>query len=105
MGKFKKGLFLGGLLGAGLMWLSTTQKGRETKEKILDYAADIYVKMKEEVLKSQTYQDLNKNSYVLLVKDYVNKYAIENGLAENVKNMIIKILSSQWNNLRDELKK
>ncbi len=26
MGKFKKGLFLGGLLGAGLMWLNATKK-------------------------------------------------------------------------------
>jgi len=35
MGNFKKGLFLGGLLGAGLMWLNVTPKGREMKAKLL----------------------------------------------------------------------
>ena len=103
MGRFKKGLFFGGLLGAGLMWLSTTKKGREVKEQILDQAADVYTKVKEQTLASQTYKDLNENQYVQLVKDYVDKYAVQNGLAENVKNMIVKVVSAQWKTLKDEL--
>ena len=31
MGKFKKGFLFGGLLGAGIMWMSTTKKGREVR--------------------------------------------------------------------------
>lgn len=103
MGRFKKGLFFGGLLGAGLMWLSTTKKGREVKEQILDQAADVYTKVKDQALASQTYKDLNENQYVQLVKDYVDKYAVQNGLAENVKNMIVKVVSAQWKTLKDEL--
>lgn len=103
MGKFKKGLFLGGLLGAGLMWLSTTKKGREVREQILDHAAKIYVKVKEQVLVSPQYENFTKNEYVQMVKEYVDKYAIQNGLADSVKNMIVKIVSLQWNNLQSDL--
>lgn len=99
---FKKGLFLGGILGAGLMWLNTTAKGKEWREKILDTSADVYVKFKNEVLSSPQYKKLKKNEYVKLVQDYVNKYAIENGLAENVKKIVVKIVSSQWKNLQKD---
>jgi len=104
MGTFKKGLVLGGLLGAGLMWLSTTKKGREVKDQMLDHAADVYLKVKEKAVASGALKELGKNQYVVMVKEYVDKYAIENGLAENVKNMITKIVSSQWRNLQEELK-
>ena len=33
-------------------------------------------------------------------KEYVDKYAIENGLAEKVKNVIIKVVSAQYNNIK-----
>jgi len=97
-------LFLGGLLGAGLMWLSTTKKGKEVREQMLDHAAEVYVKVKKEVLASSQYKDLSKNKYVQLVKEYVDKYAVENGLAENVKNMVVKVVSAQWASLQQELK-
>ncbi len=105
MGKFKKGLFFGGLLGAGLMWLSVTKKGKEVREQMLDHAAEVYVKIKQAVLTSEQYKNLNKNQYVALVKQYVDKYAVQNGLAENVKNLIMKVVNSQWSRLREEMKK
>ncbi len=105
MGKFKKGLCLGGLLGAGLVWLNTTQKGRETREQMLDHAAEVYVGLKEKVLASKEYKDLTKNQYVKLVIEAVNKYAIKNGLAESVKNMVVKVVSAQYKNLKGEMEK
>lgn len=99
MGKFKAGIFLGGLLGAGLMWLNLTPKGRETRDQMLDHAAKIYSILKEKVQTSEQYKNLTKNEYVKLVKEYVDKYAIENGLAEKVKNIIIKVVSSQYKNI------
>lgn len=100
MGKFKAGLFLGGLLGAGLAWLNLTQKGRETRDQILDHAAKIYAALKEKVQASEQFKELSKNEYVKLVKEYVDKYAIENGLAEKVKNVIIKVVSAQYNTIK-----
>lgn len=100
MGKFKAGLFLGGLLGAGLVWLNLTPKGRETRDQMLDHSAKIYAALKEKVQASDQYKDLSKNEYVKLVKEYVDKYAIENGLAEKVKNVIIKVVSAQYNTIK-----
>ncbi|MBT4121093.1 MAG: hypothetical protein HOA57_00310 [Candidatus Magasanikbacteria bacterium] len=105
MGKFKKGLCLGGLLGAGLVWLNTTQKGRDMREQMLDHAAEVYVGLKEKVLVSKEYKNLNKNQYVKLVRESVNKYAVENGLAENVKKMVVKVVSAQYKNLKGEMEK
>lgn len=104
MGKFKKGLFLGGLLGAGLMWLSVTKKGKEVREQMLDHASEVYVKLKNEVLISPQYKNLTKSKYVQLVKEYVDKYAVQNGLADNVKNMVIKVVSAQWDKMKEETK-
>jgi gas vesicle protein len=105
MGRFNKGLFLGGLLGAGLVWLNFTKKGKETREQLLDHAAVVYEQIKEKAVKSKTWKEMNKNQYVALVKETVEKYAIQNGLAENVKNMIIKVVSAQWSNLREMVEK
>ncbi|MFH1946907.1 MAG: hypothetical protein ABIJ23_01985 [Candidatus Magasanikbacteria bacterium] len=105
MGKFKKGLCLGGLLGAGLVWLNTTQKGKEMREEMLDHAAEVYVKLKEKVLASSEYKNLTKNEYVKMAKDAVDKYAIETGLAESVKNMVVKVVSAQYKNLKGEMEK
>ncbi len=105
MGKFKKGLFLGGLLGAGMTWLMATQKGKEVREQMLDHAADVYTNLRKELLQSESYEKLTKNRYISLLNEYVDKYAVENGLAGEVKEMIIKVVGSQWKSLRDELKK
>lgn len=105
MGKFKKGLCLGGLLGAGLVWLNTTKKGKELREIMLDRATDIYTDLKEKILSSEQYQKMTKNQYIKMVKEYIDKYAIDNGLAENVKNMVTKVVVAQWSNLQKELKK
>lgn len=105
MGKFNKGLLLGGLLGAGMMWLGTTKKGREMREKMLDYAADVYVDVKKKVLASEQWQDMTKSKYVQMVKDAVDKYAVQNGLAESVKHMVVKLVSAEWANLKKEMGK
>ncbi|MEK7084784.1 MAG: hypothetical protein AAB932_06120, partial [Patescibacteria group bacterium] len=60
MGKFKKGLFLGGILGAGLMWLNTTTRGKEKREEIFDHAAEIYRRVKEEIKDSDAVAGLKK---------------------------------------------
>ena len=105
MGKFKKGLCLGGLLGAGLMWLNATTMGKKTREKMLDYSADIYEDLKEKVLSSKEWKNMNKSKYVKLVKKNVDKYATDNALANNVKKMVTKLLIAEWGNLKKEINK
>jgi gas vesicle protein len=99
MGKFKKGLFIGGLLGAGITWLNVTKKGKETRDQLLDHAAVVYAQVMEKAKVSKAMKDFNKNKYVKIVKEVVDKYAIENGLSEKVKNLVIKLVSTQWKNV------
>ena len=105
MGKFKKGLFLGGLLGAGMMWLNISTKGKEVREQMLDHAAEVYTGLKNQVLGSAQYNNLTKSKYMAEVKKYVDKYAIQNGLADNVKKMVVKVVVAQWSKLKEEIKK
>ena len=105
MGKFKKGLFLGGLLGAGMVWMSTTKKGREMREKLLDHAATVYGQVKEKAMASDAWATMTKNKYVAMVQEAVDKYAVQSGLAESMKNLVVKLVSAQWKNLQGEAKK
>ena len=105
MGKFKKGLVLGGLLGAGLTWMSTTKKGRETREKMLDQAADVYGDVKKKVLVSPQWDKMTKNEYVRMVQDCVDKYCVQNKAAQKAKSMIVKVVSAQWGNVKKEIAK
>ncbi len=103
MGKFKKGLFLGGLVGAGIMWLNTTSKGKGYRDKLVDHAADVYGNVKDQVMASNQWQHMTKQKYVAMVTDAVNKYAVKNGMAKDMKNMIVKLVSNQWKIVKKEI--
>lgn len=103
MGRFKKGVFLGSLVGAGLVWLNATKKGKEVREKILEYATDVYAEVKEKVTSSPKWANLKKNEYVILVREVVDRYAGRFGLSDQVKTTIAKIVANQWENLKKEI--
>lgn len=96
MGTFKKGLMLGGILGAGLMWLNATTKGRAMRDELLKHAERVF----EEVKKSKQWEKLTKNQYVKAVEDAVNRYAVENDLSDSVRDMVEKLVKSQWKNAK-----
>ncbi|MFA6427510.1 MAG: YtxH domain-containing protein [Candidatus Magasanikbacteria bacterium] len=100
MGTFKKGLFLGGLLGAGLMWLNVTKKGKEVREKMLDYAADVYEEVKQKVTASDQWKTMTKSKYYKMVEEVVNKYAVENDLVDSVRDMVEKVVKAQWSKFK-----
>lgn len=105
MGKFKHGLLAGGLLGAGMMWLNTTKKGRAMRSEIMEAAHEVYGRVKEQMMASDQWETMSKHAFVQKVTEIVNTYAIENGLADNVKNLVIKVVSSQYQNIKKEMKK
>lgn len=96
MGRFKKGAVLGGLLGAGLMWMFTTKKGRQVRGQMLDTTAKLYPEVKKMVVASGGWKKISKSKYTEIVKEVVNKYAVSNGLAVAAKSMIIKLLHQQF---------
>ncbi len=105
MGKFNKGVVFGGVLGAAIVWLNTTTKGKQYRTQLVDQAADMYEKIKKEVEESGAMEKMNKNTYVALVKKTVDKYAVDNGMAVRVKNILVRLLSSQWATFKKEVKK
>lgn len=105
MGRFKKGLFLGGLLGAAFTWMSTTKKGRETREKLLDQAADIYEDVRAMVMETEAYDKLQKADYMKIVKERVGEYGKKHKLAAELQKMLVPLVASQWKNIKHEIKK
>lgn len=102
---FKKTFLLGGLLGAGLMWLSTTKKGKELREQAIEYAQEVYNRTKKEVKQSGGWDTFTRTKFNSLVEDVTNKYADEIGMAKHVTKVVAKMVESQWNRLRNEMER
>ncbi|MCB9798608.1 YtxH domain-containing protein [Candidatus Nomurabacteria bacterium] len=105
MGKFKKGFLFGALMGAGMMWMGATKKGRESRDRLLEAASDVYVDVSEKLRNSDAYKNLSKQKFVKLVSETVDRYAKDHPSLEHGKDMIVKLVSTQWKNIRQELKK
>ena len=105
MGKFKKGLFLGGLVGAGLAWMALTPQGRKLRDQLLDESVDLYEQVKKKVFASRAWKDINEQKYVALVRETVDKYVAKNPVARKAKDLLVKVLSAQWRRLAAEIRK
>lgn len=102
MGRFKKGLFLGGLVGAALMWLNATPKGKEMREKMLSQANDLYAQLKDSL---KQLEGPTKEMYDALVERAVAEYAAKKEMAMDMKNQLVKELKKRWKDLEKEIKK
>jgi gas vesicle protein len=101
MGRFKKGLVLGGLLGAGLMWLNATVKGKEYRAKILAHLEPLYNELKTSIMKLE---GPTKEMWDALVERAVEEYAAKKELAMDVKNNLIRELSKKWDKLENDIR-
>ncbi|PIT88269.1 MAG: hypothetical protein COU29_03310 [Candidatus Magasanikbacteria bacterium CG10_big_fil_rev_8_21_14_0_10_36_32] len=101
MGRFKKGLFLGGLIGAAAMWLNTTIKGKEIRAKIAAHLEPLYAELKETI---KTLEGPTKEMYDALVERAVEEYAAKKEMAVDMKNHLIKELQKRWDGLAEEIR-
>ncbi|MBP7927870.1 YtxH domain-containing protein [Patescibacteria group bacterium] len=102
MGRFNKGLFLGGLLGAALMWLNATPKGKEMKEKLMAQANDLFAQLKESI---KQLEGPTKEMYDALVERAVEEYAAKKEMAMDMKSQLVKELKKRWDELEADIKK
>lgn len=100
MGKFKKGLLVGALLGAGLTWLNTTVKGKKIRDNILKHTEAIYPEIKQKVMTSGAWQTMTKSKYVKIVSSHVSAYAKKYSLPPALTKMIENVITAEWNNLQ-----
>lgn len=103
MGKFKFGFSLGALFGAGLLWLNATEQGRKKRDELLDHASVVYERVKERLMASDAYKKMTQSEYGQLVKDVVDKYAIQTGMSANVKRLVEKVVRMRWKAILKEL--
>lgn len=96
MGRFKKGLFIGSLLGAGLMWLGGTKKGKQTGKQLIDHAEKLYPDIKQAVLDSRQVQHLTKSRYIRIAKEHVDRYAKKYRLPPKIKDTMMKTVRAKW---------
>lgn len=101
MGTFKKGLVLGGLVGAALMWLNVTPKGKEMRDKLMEHVNALYGQLKDSL---KQLEGPTKEMYDALVERAVEEYAAKKEMAIDMKNMLIKELKKKWGNLEKEIK-
>jgi len=102
MGRFKKGLLLGSLVGAGLMWLNATPKGKEMRAKLMAHLDPLYNELKENLKKLE---GPTREMYDALVERAVEEYGAKKELAADMKDMLVKKLKKKWKELEKELKK
>lgn len=101
MGRFKKGLVLGGLVGAGLMWLNATVKGKEYRAKLIAHLEPLYNELRESIKKLE---GPTKEMWDALVERAVEEYSTKKELATDVKNNLIKELQKRWEKLENEIR-
>ncbi|MFA5127935.1 MAG: hypothetical protein WC457_02960 [Patescibacteria group bacterium] len=101
MGKFNKGVVVGGILGAGLMWLNATVKGKEYRTKILAHLEPLYCELKTSIMKLE---GPTKEMWDALVERAVEEYAAKKELAADVKNNLVRELSKKWDGLEEEIR-
>jgi len=100
MGLFKKGLFLGGLLGAAAVWLNATPKGKEMRAKLMEHLEPLYNELKESL---KQLQGPTKEMYDALVERAVQEYAAKKEMASDMKDLLIKELKKRWKSLERDL--
>lgn len=101
MGRFKKGFLLGGLIGAGLVWLNATPKGKEMRAKIATHLEPLFAELKVSL---KQLEGPTKEMYDALVERAVEEYARKKELTDDLKYMLVRELKKRWSKLQKELK-
>lgn len=102
MGRFNKGLLFGGILGAGLMWMNVTKRGRELRDQIFDHAAAVYAEVREKVMAHPAWKNMTESEFAEEVKRTLDAYAKKTGMAGQVRDGVERVVRTQWKKLRKE---
>jgi len=104
MAKLKKTLLVGGLMGAGLVWLTSTKKGKETRDKMFEAAADIYIDVSKKWKKLETKYQSSKTVYVKMVNEAVADALKKYPALSVAKDIVTKMVLAQWDELSGQVK-
>lgn len=99
MGQFKKGMFLGGLIGAFIVWL-TTPKGKEFREKLAQNAEPLF---KELTTSLKQLEGPTREMYEALVERAVAEYASKREMAQVMQQALVRDLKRRWKDIKKSL--
>lgn len=102
MSGFKKGLFLGGLIGAAAAWLAYAPKGKEFKAKMMEHLDPLYNELKNSI---KQLEGPTREMYEALVDRAVEEYSAKKEMAADMKTALVKKLKKKWCQLEAEIKK
>ncbi|MBI5221454.1 MAG: YtxH domain-containing protein [Candidatus Magasanikbacteria bacterium] len=102
MGNFKKGLLVGGAIGAFLTWLNVTPKGKEVRSQIMSHLEPLFNELKASL---KQLEGPTQEMYDALVERAVEEYGAKAELAFEVKNSLIHQLKKRWKELEKDLQK
>jgi len=97
MGKFKKGIFFGSLVGAGLTWLFTTKEGREMRGKIETWAHEVFDELKGKIGETEIADQAKYNTKVQKV---LEEYGKRKKVPAEAMKKLEQILKAQWKKLK-----
>lgn len=102
MGNFKRGLFFGGLVGAALMWLNVTPKGKELRAKLSAHLEPLFKELKGSI---EQLEGPTREMYDALVERAVEEYGAKKELAEDMKEQLVRQLKKKWKEIEKGFKK
>lgn len=97
---FKKGLIIGGLLGGILVAFGMSKKGKELREKALEYSQELYNEVKKRALE---WGETTRESYDELVRRVVEEFARRKEMALDMKDMLAERLQEKWNEFQTDM--
>lgn len=94
---------MGGILGAGLIWLTSTKKGKEVREQILDYSHDIYQKLEKKLRDSGVVGKISESMFVKRAKEMVDEYSEQKNIPAAMKAIVLQTVLSQWETFQKKM--
>ncbi|MDO8626042.1 MAG: YtxH domain-containing protein [Candidatus Magasanikbacteria bacterium] len=102
MGRFRKGLILGGLMGAALTWLNATPRGKEFRAKLAEHLNPLFEELKASL---KQLEGPTREMYEALVERAVEEYALKRQMAEEMKVQLTRQLKKKWHEIKKDLEK
>lgn len=101
----KRTLFMGGLMGAGLIWLTSTKKGKEVRDQILNYAQDVYIRVEKKLRDSNVMDKVSKSEFVRKARETVDEYGDQRNIPAAIKALVLQTVLSQWDTFQKRIDK
>ena len=101
MGRFNKGLLLGGAIGAVLVWLNISPQGKELRAKLRQHGEPLFNELKNSL---RQLEGPTREMYEALVERAVEEYASKKEMAADLKTLLTKELKRRWSDLQADLR-